>query len=689
MGANNVKYIGSANIVQFGFQATFDLDQKKIHFDISEDTIFQEGMIGNVPGVCFLITGPGGLPILTPDFTAPAIVPSAGSTYDIDLPGDYNLFGFYSIQGQIKDEDGTIYSTLLITKEICKPEGYNNNYVPGSVSIQPDLGVPQILISETTNLTYKGNAPATISKTGTLSFPAATLSDLSITYTPIMITAGSVLTGRYTVNLKTLATYDQQDGILVTVPYVTRSAEFVISPGTALAQIVCQLNDVQKTIDMNPMSVPGRAAKEKLDKSAPFVLQALVNEKAGRSSDEQIARIKDILGCDISTSALVEGVPVLGNGGASIAYINVVGSNAATVTAATNGGTKTYTANVKYIIVQKQDDDDDTFEITRTDSGTQTIFSFAFNDAALAQSILLQIQDSQDLTDLLNSLISGATAAVSFDGFAGGCVITIGNCSYALSMASTPSKIATSINIANTAYNAPSGLNITSASGMQTWLNSLNLGTFTVTYDSGAGTVLIQSTANAHVVNQFTYSQNSNPVTVQFTKTCAGLVAILNAIITYLCAIDSTKVAFGLTGKTFQTFNSGGQPQTISLDPTLKVSDVLSALLTANTAMVTKIMQVALTCANIQALFGVSAATIANTDYVLGTKQGQCAQWSLSDLANAILGAINNNPGIKATLCSLVSSCSAPTYNPDVVVSATYASGNTCAPITGITGSVA
>lgn len=674
---NNVVNVGSANIAQLGFLAYFDLDQQILLLDITGQTLFVGSGANNVVGISFNIVAPGGLVLGTVDFTAPNILPASASTFQINLPGFYSVFGFWTIQAQIKDQDGTVYSTANIVKEITQPDGYTNGKVPGVISIEADCDVPQLLITEQTVMVYQGDMPTAIIKAGTLSYPRGTLADLDFTSTPFLVAgAGFVYTGRYTLTNKSLANYDIGDGIEVIVAYVVNQFEKLVDCNNGITALVCCVDEVYNRYISNPFSRDGKAAKAQLDEIAiPFYL-AILKSKSGQDNSDEITLINKALNCDCGCgSNAIEPKPLVGNGLTGL-NINVTasGSNAAAVTSSTSGSTKTFNIIVKNLHVVNSANDT-SFSITRGESSTVITYGITFNYTNLATKILQTIQNDDDLTTLFRLIAGAAGAAVSLAGLNSSCVLTLGNCNYSLIEGTTPVKKINSITIAGTVHNAPTNLLLTDASGIASWLNGLGLGTFTSVYDSGSLTTVISSNGNPNPITQLSLNIGGGTVLRQFTKTCVGLVDVLNAITTYICAIDTTKVKFGVPNQRISSFQPDGSVTTVAIDPASYLSTVMAQILAAQAILFNAIALVALNCANMKTLFAVSGNTLTDADYVFGTKGGACARLSYQDMAAQLLTDIANSPSLQSAFCAIVATCSAPSCPPVSNVSGVLASG--------------
>jgi hypothetical protein len=657
--STNVVKVSSVNVASLGFQASFDLDQKKLIFNIAGQTIFNAGGESNVPGICFKVTGPGGIVIASVDFNAPHIIPSSDTDCAFDLPSGFGMFGFYSLQAFLKEANGSVYQTAVISKEISKPHGFAHGAVPGRVLIEADCDIPQLLITEETDMSYRGIAPLSRTVSGTFSYPPGTLADLPFTDTPFLIAgAGLVYTGRYTINNKSIAFYDLNDGVLLKVPYVVKGYEKVVHNNTALAELLCCVSDVKQTYDRDPLSTNGKSAKQKLEAiSVPFYM-LIMKEKAGADATEEIEQIRKVLHCDCCSSTAIEAKPLLGVG-LTGTIINIVGSNAAIVSPSVSGSTKTYAINVKNVEVNK-DANDTGFDIIRTEDANNILYTVSFNYADIAYQVLLAIESDEALSLFLKKLVSIADKGISLNGINENCVITLGNCDYSLIEGSTPVKTLQSITIGDDVINAPSGLLITNAAGIDTWLNGLGKGAFTVLLDPDSDTLLIKSMSNANNVRQLTLTLNGNSIVRQFTKTCVGLVQVLNAITSYLCTISTLKVGFGIPDLSLNSYDQDGNVQSTPLQANAKLSEILTLMINAQNALYSEISNVAISCATAKALFQPNNNPLVPGDGLYGTKGNACASHTFDEVAAIILSKIAASNTLKGQFCSIASSCAGP-----------------------------
>lgn len=674
---DNPIFINSTNIIQFGLGITFDIGLRRITFDSSTLTQYVSGNASNVQGIYLQVFDASGLEVKVLDLTTRDINPASPAPYVVQLANGFAQYGVFVINAIIIDQDSTQYQ-ISLRKNICEPVNFANSTAPGSFISQVNCDTPKLILSETTNFSYQGLAPYAISKAGTLYYPQGTLSPVAFTFTPFEIVGtGQVYTGPYRIKNTTTVTYDLSDNVFVVIPYYTL-LDFDVRCNSYLVDLLCCVKSVQDTYISDPNSARGRDAKTKFDKITMPLITALVQEKAGKDSSVEVKIISDILQCDCNYSP--ESIePVLLTGDNAGPSFTIVGQYGSTVTPAVVGSSTQYTVASKTTTVTKDSGETGISIQTITSAGNVT-YKIIINYPALAANMLTAIGNSQTLTDQLNNLIAASGANTSLDGLDGGCVITIGNCGYQIIEPGTPAKIITSVTINGTVRNAPANLSLNNTSAVASWLNGLSLGTFTVT--SGSGSISIQSLNNPNSITQLALTIGGQPTTRQFVKTCVGLVEVLNAIIDYICAIDTTKIKFGVAGQTITNLSG-----TTSIDQNIALSALLIEMLAAQNQLFGSIGTISLTCDNIKTLFPARVTAIVGTDFVLGVKGGVCSRLSFTDVASQMLTVISSNPSLSTIFCTMVAACTGPTCAPPTNVSGVLTSGPSCVPVTNITGS--
>lgn len=687
MTANPI-LINSANIIQFGLGITFDIGANTITFDSSPFTEYQSGGAANVQGIYIQIFDASGLEVKPLDLTTPDILPSAPVPYVLHLPNGFAQYGMFILNAIIIDADSTQYP-INLRKNICQPDNFANNVVSGQFIATVDCDTPRIILAETTNFSYQGQPPLSLTKNGNLYYPMGTLSPVAFDFTPFEVSGtGNVYTGPYRIKNITTALYDLLDNVSVKINYSTL-LDFSVACGSKLVNLLCCVNEVYQIYNTDPNSNRGRDAKVKIEKiTAPFIT-AVIKDKAGQKCDDEINTISKILQCNCACDPQsVE--PLLLSASNAGPSFTIQGQYGTTVTPVVIGSSTQYTVKSTSYFVTK-DSGELGFSIQTIASAGAISYKIIFNYNALAANILTTIGNSVELTAQFNALIDAAGGNLSLAGLEGGCVITIASCNYRLIEPITPVKTVVSITIDGTVHNAPGSLLLTNVSGIAAWLNGLSLGTFTANLDGGSNNVIIESDTNTHILTQFALSVGSSPLLRQFTAVCTTLVDVLNAIITYLCAIDATKVAFGVASQNICTYDDSGNVVTTVVDPTIKLGALISDILNAQCALYGKIASIALTCTNLKTLLIPNTLTFIPTDGLFGTRGDDCAKISWIDSATQLLSIINSTPALQAAFCAIMAQCTGVSCPAPANVSASLTSGtmtvnaNNVAGVTSVT----
>lgn len=667
--------VNSANIGNFGFSSLFKIADKQLVFSLDGYTTYINSNQDDVLGVCFKVVDPSGLVLHDIDFTSPDIIPSTDIPYVLNLPNGLFLYGWWTLTGVIKDEDGTL-TTVEINTNICEPVGIQGGKMTGLLSALVDCASPSIKISESTLFVYNGKAPYSVTKSGNFYYPQGALSPIAFTVTPFMISGtNSIYTGDYIVKNITTADYDNKDGVMVELKYFT-NLQFSVDCTSGLSSIICCITAVMDIYNQWPNTDRGRNAKIQLDKIGPYMYTALANEQIGQPSSDQIKIIADILGCDCNCNAqLVEPSPI----DASNSIVIAAGCGT-TIGAVTTGGTTTYTLGGKQAVV-KAPDNELTFSVVPVTVGCVTTYTIAFNFDALAEQLLESIKEDNSLSSILNSIIDNTLFADQLSSFNGDCIIDLTKADYiiVIPIISSLVQVVKSVYINGAQRIAPGGLSITNASGVASWLNTLGLGTYTASYDSGALTLTIQSLANTVKVSTATITTTKNGIlsdkTFLFSSTNKNLPQLLQAIYDYVCSLDSTKIDFGVDALQQYSYNSDFSINKVTIDRAAELSTVITNLIQAQQQLFLRLNDTGFTCINVPKIFGTVDKTIITTDGILGTKGGACAFISFTELFQIMLTQAGSNTVLQSLLCGLTSGCAGSVCPPVTNVSAVFVSG--------------
>lgn len=558
--------INSTNIEQFGWSATFDPALQTITFDTASLTTYNDvSGTGSlyVLGISFAVTDQQGVVLSEVDWNSPQIQPALGETaYTLDLASvglDF-FFQTYKIIGYIKDGDGQVYSTTAIYPKICQPVGINSNgVVDGLFQVTANCPDNVLTVKEVTPFVYDNKIPESVSKTGHLYYPTGTISPVDFSGTPF--TNNTIYQGQYRIVCTTVGVYSLGNDIYVAVTYYTNNV-FDLTCSNKVQDILCCLVDLQRTKTANCNNAVGeRAAQQLASIEIPFFI-AISKEISGQDASEQVAFIRKTLNCNCGGSSIIRNefsplnnepnpidptvttILIQGAGGTSVANPVI------------NGNTKTFTVKSNVYQVVKGNNLDTSFSITVDTATLNTVkYKIAFDYTVLSQTILTQIAGNSSLLSQFNSLVNITNFNIDLTNLDGKCVIDLSADGQFMSQL-VPSGASQILNIIinGTTYTAPGGSIILSdTSSIETWLNGLGLGSFIVSFSNAIGGAYINilTVANGNTVTSCligisaVIDQPDSFVTATFKVTNKSLIAVLQAIVDYICSLSALEVTLG------------------------------------------------------------------------------------------------------------------------------------------------
>lgn len=658
--------VNSANIISFGFKASFDIYNRKVIFDTSTLTSYQGSSgsgIFNVAGICFSLVDQDGVSLVTPDWTTPQIIPSTSQEYELDLSSLPYVFLFqqYQIVGYIKEADGTIYSTTPVYKKVCQPINLNDSgYVPGIFQVIPDCVNNNLTVKELTNLTYNNKLPESVAKTGTLSYPTGTISAVSFSGTPF--TNNVIYTGEYRIGCTSIGTYDLNDDIYVLVTYLTNNA-FPVTCTNRIADLLCCIEGVQATAVKECNNAMGAQAKQKLAEIAPFLLTGLLAEINGQDASIQADYIKKTLSCNCGTTSIHQNEMTPINPSVYSIVLNGVGGTYIGAPT-TVGATKTFNIVSNLYQVVKGDAGDSAFSITTDISVANTVkYKITFNYPVMAGYILSAFENDASYISRLRALLNNS---ISLAGLDGKCVINTTTSNYTLQIVSiTAQDLVSAITINGVIHLAPSALYGNDPVAIQSWLNTLSLGTYVVTFNSG--TLTITSASNSNLLSTMTFTLSGGTTqTVQFQSSTPTLVQILQAIIDYVCGLTALQVALG-SALTLYQINYNGDIVSQNYTAANSQDDYNKGLQNSISNIITRLDELTgITCAKIAAIFqDYPNSSISAASRIYGSNDdGNCSSWTNKQVALGVIAAIQAYSDVKEAFCAI--DCETPASCPDI-----------------------
>lgn len=665
--------INSSNIQTFFFTATFDLLNKRVVFDTSGSTYQGSSGSGilNVIGISFSLIDQDGVQLATIDFSDPTkyIVPSVNQEFILDLSQLNYEFFFqkYSLIGAIKDQDGTVYYTTVVYPTVCQPVGFDESgVVPGIFSLTVNCAGNTLLVKEATVFTYNNTLPYSKTVSGNLYYPTGTIAAISFSNVPF--TNDVIYTGQYRINNDSTAVYSLNNDVYVQVVYRTAN-QFDVTCANKIGDLMCCIVELQNRATKNCNNSTGKAAQQQIAEITPALIIGLLKEINGQDASAQADYIRKTLNCNCGATSVGQNQMTPLN--PSVTNIVITGVGGTRTSSATVGNTVTYNVISSIYQVVKGDTGDQAFSIAIDTSVSNTVkYKITFNYNIQAGYILNAIQASPSLTTQLNALIDFTNFNIDLTSLNGSCIIDLSSLNYFLSF-----KVASgadgfkNILINGTTYTPPSTIPVNTPDQISAYLNSLSLGVFETNFTNGVtGAYLnILSIANVNTLTSVTLSIGINDTVVLFQKTNKSLLAVLQALIDYLCGLTALQVALGQAlSLCYFDYNGDIVGNNFSADSSQQLYNLGVANTICNLAQRINTLT-AVTCAKLKTIFSdnPSAVFSGNVARVYGIDQdGNCVGLTVAQLALGIMQAANVYPAVKTAFCAI--DCTTPASCPDV-----------------------
>lgn len=604
------------------------------------------------------IYSPTGTPILQSDFTSPWQT-GVWTTEQItnSWPQPFGQIewsgGDYLIQFQVKDSAGNIYD-LFKEAKLCRPTGNTKNtpntFGVSLLTVETMCDTAQLYIRDTTSKSYQGITGVLASCYLAVDYPR---DSTGVRPDPFIITSfvtdalvPFTYNGRgYEATYYSIYTYDLGDNVFVSIRY-TAQVSFDVTCNIDLCPLACEVKSLEESIQSGRCA-DIEEAQNKLNLITPKLLRAFIakaNPTCGIDLPALVDEIKSIGGfsCDcygastgIGTSGIANNFnfAVNNQGGDVIGSWSVTGNN---VTLNLKDKSYTFGPSTGASIL-----------LVPTTSGTNTDVQLQIIINDLASDIYTATANNSALLNMFNALVINGGFKLQVDGR---CIINNGACDYEWGLTGIPAAPAnailvfTEVNGTNQPVNY--SFNRSTLTSLQTYLNTLGLGTFVVT-DNGSGNITITSASNSSGIGNLIYTTalNDPKKIATITKDCSGFISytpdeVVQAIIDYLCELDDSQI---LTS----------QDYTICyIDPATKtekesivtagssIADFITELLARGCDTITYVLSTGfsgLSCSAIQSVFPDSVNVMQPNDFVLGTKAGDCARIYPVELGTQIL----------------------------------------------------
>jgi hypothetical protein len=666
--------VNNSEIATFSFTVKFDVRNLSIVFDIS-DTVFNGSGVSNCQGINFNVIDAGGVSQFSYNWSSPAIAtPSTTanpqylgeSSFTLDLSSTfiYSLFfQKWRIKGAIRDGNGNTFETSISVYDLCMPEGFTDNgYVKGTFHVKLDCTKALITVKDMTNAVYRGAEPYNKTNEGTLYYPVGTISPVEFTDTPF--SNDQVYTGNYRLVNTKIALFDLGNSGTIQVEYYT-AENWDFDCENNIANVLCCIQELQALAEKNCNNAVGTNARQTLNDISTTLMTGVIKEMRGLDSSVEAKAIREKLRCDCGK----KGVKRVSADPVNLAVYNIVidGAGGTSVSSSINGATKNFIVSSDVYTVEKADLNDIAFSISVNSQTPNVVrYRLQFDYAAMAEYILNEIGGSPTLITQLNSLIE--STFIDLSNLNGRCVIDIGASNYFLSFrVASAANTFNSIIIGSTTYTPPSPITVNNATAIEAYLNSLSLGVWQASYSSSPSGTFINifsgNNSNTPVSASFTVS---GTVVVRFQQTNKSLIAVLQALIDYMCDLTAAGVRLGQT-ITVCSIAQGSSSETV-LSPTATQNQLNTAFALALCAVRNSILTfTTTTCDAIKAIFiSRPSAVIGINGRIYGTNSsGLCTGFSLQQLALEIIDTIKSNSVVFNRYCS-IPECGEPVSCPDI-----------------------
>lgn len=708
---------GSSDVSVLAIKATYDLSGP---LPIVSLINLSEGP--NLAGVTwwFVLTSPSGTLI------------HEGSLANPDVQGDWSAFVItdpwprpfnnlewsgapYNLTVYIQDSDGNQYNDASYNAAICRPSGntdLSKNYFGIShadVRVQCDKAV--VFFQDQTNPSYKGLIGDQVSQVSSVlklvyppddngNIPAPlVINNFSAASAPI-----SYSSDNYQFQTQVVYDYDFGGNVHVRIKYQSSNTKkgvsfitFSVLCNIDFMPLICEYEKLVHSIETGSC-VDVEDAQRKLTLINPLfslAIMGLMQPLTGIDVPEKIRQIQAIGGFNCDCFNAPTGIipdTAASIGGYTFQVVPQCGDISGSVVV-TGTTVQILLSDKSYVFSINGSAPTTAFTITPSSTGCVKTYTFNVDIVQLSTDILNTIKGNQGLVNLFNSIVNGGGASFLF--VDGKCIFqSTSTFNYTFTLANIPSNttnaLLSSITKSGVVQVINFAFNLTNLAALQTYLNTLGIGSFVVTNPSGQN-VLISSNANANALSALSYILSGTTNVATQTTAAAGYVAIsanqvVQNIINYLCGLNDGQM---VTSQPYiiSYIGSNGKPQSV----TVAAGTTLSAFLLMLTNLIDQTAEnigysLAVSCSSIQSAFPTSQQPITPADYILMTKSGSCAQGNLMDVFLYMLTIGVTNATVSKAFCSFVETCGAglscaPYDYLDVFVTQ-Y--NTACAPIVGI-----
>ena len=586
----------------------------------------------------------------------------------------------YSFQVTCKDSNGNIFVAPVQLTFICRPNGNlptsKNPYGLGAVSVQTKCDQARIYFQDVTNTSYKGisgvegssvlrvNFP--MDNTGTVP-PPFQINYFSTAMVPITF-SGKGYQFLYT----SIWDYDLGQQSTVRIKYLL-SDTFGVFCNIDLMPLVCEYQKLINSIETGSCNDVQEANRKLMliNPKMALVGIGMMQPLTGVDVPLLIQQIEDIGGFDCDCCNAPTGIVPAGSSafdGYTFSVVPECGDIIGEFVA--NGfNIQLHLSDVTYVfkMCDSSPAESTAFEIRSSIDGCQKTYCLFVDIVQLAEDILNAISTNAGLVNLFNSIvnINPGNFKLIVDGK---CIFSSGTSfNYEFGLTGIPENttfaLLETIQIGAVLVPLSHSFNMTSLAGLQTYLNSLGYGTFTVVAAT-ATSVTITSTTNPTDINALIYSPDgSSDNFASMIKTATGFTPlpanqVVQMIIDYICNLDDSEVK---TSAVYEIcwVDGEGVKQTETINEGQPLTEAIAALAEKGCLSIDYIVSLkSVDCTNVKALFPQLPENVMQAnDVFLGTKEGACAGIYPVEAFLMMLTYGQYNSDVVAAFCKMVELC--------------------------------
>ena len=610
------------------------------------------------------------------------------TAYDITngWPRPFNNIEFsaapYVVTMYAKDSAGYIYS-VQYSVSLCRPFGNTQNSTNAFGLASVDLSVKcesgGVYFKNTTNFSYQGisgdlNASTLrviypIDETQSPPYPFV-INNFSVAIVPVTYSSDN-----YQFITQQYFTYDFGGGVFVKIRYQLLK-RFPVYCNVNLSPLICEINKLVDDIESGSCTDAASANEKLLLINSKFaqVVIGILQPLSGVDVPEKIKEIEAIGGFECNCCSAPSGIiPTSASivDGYSFSVNKLGGDvNGSFTTTGNNIVLNLSDRSYVFAIASSTLSQTTAFSVTNSISGdgfTKTYY-LNVNVSTLASDLATAIGSNGTLLNDWRSMLGiGGGTTIIVDG---GCIFqSSSTCNYYFSLTGIP---------ANTTYAIFSGISIngvnqvksyafnqTNLTGLQSYLNAMGLGSWTVTNDGG-GNISIDSTNNSNNITALTYSVSGTTHSASMLRECTGFTPITldefaANIVNYICSLSDATVKTSL-GYEVCYIDAVGTVKTQIFDAGIPLQSLFSGLISNNCQTIQYIKSLgAVNCNSMKDLFTEeSSLQITGQDFLLGTKgSGTCARVSPIDLFRYMLIATKSDVPTLNLFCETMEMCGA------------------------------